>query len=83
MSEKENLYKIAERLHRDDSPVTTACHGAEFWRALLSGATRPCPSNARPEDEFCPVCGYYCLGKGGVGCIDKPSMCRQALEGGD
>jgi len=20
---------------------------------------------------FCPVCGYYCLGKGGIGCIDK------------
>lgn len=24
--------------------------------------------------ESCPVCGYYCLGKGGLGCIDKPSM---------
>jgi len=22
----------------------------------------------------CPVCGYYCLGNGGEGCIDKPSM---------
>lgn len=22
----------------------------------------------------CPVCGYYCLGKGGNGCIDKTSM---------
>jgi hypothetical protein len=20
----------------------------------------------------CPVCGYYCLGNGGFGCIDKP-----------
>jgi hypothetical protein len=19
----------------------------------------------------CPVCGYYCLGNGGMGCIDK------------
>ena len=28
----------------------------------------------RPEDYICPVCGYYCLGKGGVGCIDKPSL---------
>jgi len=27
----------------------------------------------RPEDAQCPVCGYYCLGKGGWGCIDKPS----------
>lgn len=24
------------------------------------------------EDIICPVCGYYCLGKGGMGCIDKP-----------
>ena len=23
----------------------------------------------------CPVCGYYCLGKGGHGCIDKPTLC--------
>ena len=23
----------------------------------------------------CPVCGYYCLGKGGYGCIDKPFIC--------
>ena len=25
-------------------------------------------------EEQCPVCGYYCLGKGGIGCIDKPSL---------
>jgi hypothetical protein len=24
------------------------------------------------EKTSCPVCGYYCLGKGGIGCIDKP-----------
>jgi len=23
------------------------------------------------EEMICPVCGYYCLGKGGFGCIDK------------
>ena len=22
----------------------------------------------------CPVCGYYCLGNGGHGCIDKPNL---------
>ena len=23
------------------------------------------------DDILCPVCGYYCLGNGGQGCIDK------------
>ena len=27
------------------------------------------------KNIHCPVCGYYCLGKGGVGCIDKPTLC--------
>jgi hypothetical protein len=26
------------------------------------------------EEIFCPICGYYCLGKGGIGCIDKPKL---------
>lgn len=26
------------------------------------------------EDTQCPVCGYYCLGKGGHGCINKPEL---------
>ena len=26
------------------------------------------------KDIQCPVCGYYCLGNGGYGCIDKPSL---------
>jgi hypothetical protein len=25
------------------------------------------------KNTQCPVCGYYCLGNGGIGCIDKPS----------
>lgn len=31
----------------------------------------------KPEDVFCPQCGYYCLGRGGFGCIDKPSLLSQ------
>ena len=27
-----------------------------------------------PAEEICPVCGYYCLGDGGQGCIDKPYL---------
>lgn len=26
------------------------------------------------DDENCPVCGYYCLGRGGIGCIEKPGL---------
>ncbi len=26
------------------------------------------------ENIQCPVCGYYCLGNGGFGCIDKPRL---------
>lgn len=22
----------------------------------------------------CPVCGYYCVGNGGIGCIDKKGL---------
>lgn len=34
----------------------------------------------RPEDLHCPVCGYYCIGKGGVGCIDKPKLVEPAAR---
>lgn len=32
------------------------------------------------EDENCPVCGYYCIGNGGFGCIDKPEILAIALK---
>ncbi len=28
----------------------------------------------KPSERHCPVCGYYCLGRGGAGCIDKPGL---------
>ena len=34
----------------------------------------------KAEDEQCPVCGYYCIGNGGVYCIDKPSFIRPKKE---
>lgn len=30
-----------------------------------------------PENEQCPVCGYYCLGNGGLFCIDKPTLVQK------
>ncbi len=32
------------------------------------------------SEDNCPVCGYYCIGKGGVGCIDKPGMTENKLK---
>lgn len=26
------------------------------------------------SEVYCPVCGYYCLGRGGMECIDKPMI---------
>jgi hypothetical protein len=44
----------------------------ETLRARLSA---PEPKEKKYTEESCPVCGYYCLGKGGVNCIDKPKLC--------
>ena len=44
----------------------------ETLRARLSA---PEPEEKKYTEESCPVCGYYCLGKGGVNCIDKPKLC--------
>ena len=33
-----------------------------------------------PREEQCPVCGYYCSGKGGFGCIDKPKLIESILD---
>ena len=33
-----------------------------------------------PEDIICPVCGYYCLGRGGFGCIDKPWFVKNKVN---
>lgn len=40
-----------------------------FWKHVWSIF-----KEKEPKDIQCPVCGYYCLGKGGLGCIDKPGM---------
>lgn len=32
------------------------------------------------EEMQCPVCGYYCLGKGGNGCINKPSLINKEAK---
>lgn len=34
----------------------------------------------KPEEIQCPVCGYYCLGRGGFGCIDKPGFLSNGFK---
>lgn len=34
----------------------------------------------KPTELQCPVCGYYCLGKGGFGCINKPKLVAETQE---
>jgi hypothetical protein len=47
---------------------------SDYQRQKESGMLK---GASKAENEQCPVCGYYCLGKGGVGCIDKPSLVEQ------
>jgi len=44
-----------------------------------SGICLECGENVKlPKD--CPVCGYYCLGNGGYGCIDKLGFYEKLKE---
>ena len=49
-----------------------------LWVGALLGmftSNRDAPSRKQMDDDlFCPVCGYYCLGKGGRECLDKPTL---------
>lgn len=40
----------------------------------LFASAKVLQAEPHPFEITCPVCGYYCLGNGGFGCIDKPSM---------
>jgi len=46
----------------------------KLWRGFIGTLGRLVRFVDRVTDEQCPVCGYYCLGRGGHGCIDKPNM---------
>ena len=57
------LYLLADGWHTATFPLD--CEGNIRARLI-----EPKPE---PIGEIqCPVCGYYCLGNGGRGCIDKP-----------
>ncbi len=52
-------------------------YGFDFIRQLFGKLP------LEPTNLICPVCGHLCVGKGGIGCIDKPTYVKQqtALAG--
>jgi len=60
------------RVRDFDDAMDVSLASIETLRARLSA---PEPKEKKYTEESCPVCGYYCLGKGGVNCIDKPKLC--------
>ena len=72
--ERELLRRALDAL--DDRAYTPEWYQAkQDIRAYLAAEpeAEPVRNNAF-DDEICPVCGYYCNGKGGFGCIDKPVL---------
>lgn len=43
------------------------------WRGFFE-------KRCEPHDVWCPTCGYYCYGNGGIGCINKPALVFQELS---
>jgi hypothetical protein len=80
---KETPYEVGQRLHRQglgisDIPTDVYSDGdiAEAYRGFEDARlAQPEPEEKKYTEESCPVCGYYCLGKGGTNCIDKPKLC--------
>ncbi|MHC4616313.1 MAG: hypothetical protein ACYTEQ_01030 [Planctomycetota bacterium] len=71
-----NWRKAMRRVRRRyQPPKDTFIDDAAFWGDnFLSFLQRPKHKRRKIGEECCPVCGYFCLGKGGMGCIDKPTM---------
>ena len=57
-----------------DWVVDGACDPDLVLNALRAALAQPEPEAKKYTEAICPVCGYYCLGKGGVNCIDKPKL---------
>ncbi len=51
--------------------------GIFIIRTIMTQRNDNLINQGRAEDILCPVCGYYCLGNGGFGCIDKISLVKE------
>lgn len=50
-----------------------------MWSKIIDWINK----DEKPEQTICPLCGYYCLGKGGIYCIDKPTMVNRDKTNGE
>ncbi len=86
-----NLESGLFEVHAEDGFVLNSFHcqlDAQAWadreaekRIQNCGCAADAAKLAQAESSIqCPVCGFYCLGKGGVGCIDKPEAIHNRIK---
>jgi hypothetical protein len=46
--------------------------GIEAMARVVQEYNKMAEERKKAANLHCPTCGWYCLGKGGLGCIDKP-----------
>ena len=73
------IYFIVQCSIRQDDPVYSCAIYEKFGCSHVDGMLcdmKTCSTleQYKAREIYCPVCGYYCLGKGGMGCIDKPKL---------
>ena len=75
MTDKELLQEALDALNNFDKGNHGMRWQVPLIKALRAALAQPEPEAKKYTEAICPVCGYYCLGKGGVNCIDKPKLC--------
>lgn len=75
LAKTEEEKRLAEKEHRDY--IKSLASDEEVIRNFLKDCElfdEKQGRNTKNDNITCPTCGYYCLGKGGFGCIDKPNL---------
>ena len=75
MTDRELLEMALDALNNFDKGNHGMRWQVPLIKALRAALAQPEPEAKKYTEAICPVCGYYCLGKGGVNCIDKPKLC--------
>ena len=75
MTDRELMQDALDALNNFDKGNHGMRWQVPLIKALRAALAQPEPEAKKYTEAICPVCGYYCLGKGGVNCIDKPKLC--------